>query len=553
MHVLIPRRKQAALLLFFLFCFLRPGAQPTVNYVQVAAGLTAPMEVATAPGDVSGRLFVVEKAGVIRIWDGTQVLATPFLDISTEVVSAGEQGLLSMAFHPEYATNGFFFVYYNALNGNITVAKYQVSANPDIANPTPLAPSPLLSIAKPFTNHNGGHLQFRTESGINYLYFATGDGGSGNNPDNSAQNPASLLGKMLRMDVDLAVPVAEIWAWGLRNPFRWSFDRQNGDMWIGDVGQGQREEVNHRPGGLAGANFGWPCMEGTLINASAPGVADCDTVQLLDVLPVFEYPNPAQGQSVVGGFVYRGTEFPTLQGYYLVTDFYSGTLWKILPDGGGGWNVSSQTGLATGVSSFSEASDGTLYVTNLNAGVVAKVIVLIPTPVKLLSFGGIDNRGMHELNWITEEESSLSRYVVEQSVDGRGNWTEAGEVAAQNTPGRTTYRFSQPSADRLFYRLRMDGLDNRAEYSAAISVGGRGSGVIQVYPTFVNDGQLRIVSAEPIENIQIYNNTGQLMIRTDRGGQQGFFVQPVNNLKTGVYYVRIQGTRSIATQKIVIP
>jgi len=552
MRISLPRRKQAAISFLFLLCSFHPGAQPTVNYVPVVSGLTAPMEVATAPGDGSGRLFIVEKGGTIRIWDGTQVLATPFLDISASVVSTGEQGLLSMAFHPQYATNGFFFVYYNALNGNDTVAKYQVSANPNVALPTQVGPS-LVSIPKPFDNHNGGHLQFRTELGLHFLYFATGDGGSGNNPDNSAQNPLSLLGKMIRMDVDLPVPVPEIWGWGLRNPFRWSFDRGTGDMWIGDVGQGAREEISRRANGTFGANFGWPCMEGTLVNVNAPGVADCDTVTATDVLPVYEYLNPSQGRSIVGGFVYRGTEFPTLQGYYLFTDYFSGTLWKMTPDGGGGFTVTTQAGMGGGVSSFSEASDGSLYVTNLNTGVVSKVTVLITTPVKLISFSGIDNRGSHELTWITEEESSLSRYVIEQSTDGRGNWTSAGEVAALNQSGRTTYHFSQPASTRLFYRLRTDGIDNRYEYSAVIALGGKGNGVIQVYPTLINDGQLRINSPDPVENIQIYNGTGQLVLRSERGGQQGFFLQPVSTLKTGVYFVRIQGNQFVHTEKIVIP
>lgn len=552
MRITLSRRKQAAISFLFLLFSFHPGAQPTVNYVPVVSGLTAPMEVATAPGDASGRLFIVEKGGTIRIWDGTQVLPTPFLNISASVISTGEQGLLSMAFHPQYATNGFFFVYYNALNGNVTVAKYQVSANPNVANATQVGAS-LVSIPKPFDNHNGGHLQFRTELGLNFLYFATGDGGSGNNPDNSAQNPLSLLGKMIRIDVDLPVPVPEIWGWGLRNPFRWSFDRGTGDMWIGDVGQGAREEISRRANGTFGANFGWPCMEGTLVNVNAPGIADCDTVTATDVLPVYEYLNPSQGRSIVGGFVYRGTEFPTLQGYYLFTDYFSGTLWKMTPDGGGGFTVTTQAGMGGGVSSFSEATDGTLYVTNLNTGVVSKVTVLITTPVKLISFSGIDNRGSHELTWITEEESSLSRYVIEQSTDGRGNWTSAGEVAALNQSGRTTYHFSQLASTRLFYRLRTDGIDNRYEYSAVIALGGKGNGAIQVYPTLINDGQLRIKSSDPVENIQIYNGTGQLVLRSERGGQRGFFLQPVSTLKTGVYFVRIQGTQFVHTEKIVIP
>lgn len=253
---ILPKTVKATIASFILFFTTTTiiYSQPQLAYQPVITGLTEPIEVATAPGDASGRVFIVQKGGLIRIWNGSTVLATPFLDISAISVDDGERGLLSMAFHPQYQSNGFFFVYYNNNAGDVTVARYQVSGDPDVANPTPNPVAPLISIPKNFTNHNGGHLQFRVEAGTNYLYFATGDGGSGNDPDNNAQNPASFLGKMIRMNVDAVTPVPEIWAWGLRNPFRWSFDRANGDIWIGDVGQGLKEEVSYRAGGTYGAN-----------------------------------------------------------------------------------------------------------------------------------------------------------------------------------------------------------------------------------------------------------------------------------------------------------
>src|SRR5690606_3653196 len=211
---------------------------------------------------------------------------------------------------------------------------------------------------KSFSNHNVWHLHFQTEEGINYLYFATGDGGGANDPDNNAQNPASLLGKMIRMNVDATPVTTELWAIGLRNPFRWSFDRSTGDVWIGDVGQGKKEEVNFRETGSSGANYGWRCYEGTVQNTDVDPVCDPPG----KVIPVFEYDNPEDGSSVVGGYVYRGDEFATLQGYYFVTDYYSGTVWTIRRDGNGNFNViNTQPALKTGISSISEVQDGTLY------------------------------------------------------------------------------------------------------------------------------------------------------------------------------------------------
>ena len=253
------------------------SAQSYVNYVSVVDGLSSPIEVVNA-GDGTNRLFIVQQNGVIRIYDAANggLQADTFLYIGHRIRFGGEEGLLSMAFHPAYENNGYFYLYYTDLNSNITVARYQVSANPNRADS--LSGVSILEIAHPtHFNHNGGHLQFAADS---TLYFATGDGGSGNDPGNNAQNTLSRLGKMLRLQVytNPGAPYFEapddnpfvgnasydslIWAYGLRNPFRWSFDRLTGDMWIGDVGQGAKEEVNFRPGtSIGGENYGWRCYE----------------------------------------------------------------------------------------------------------------------------------------------------------------------------------------------------------------------------------------------------------------------------------------------------
>lgn len=549
--VLLLYVKQAILLFLFTTTISSLFAQPDVGYSTViSSGLSAPMEVATAPGDASGRLFIVEKAGRIRIWNGTALLPTPFLDISGLVADDGERGLLSMVFHPNYAANGFFFVYYNANSGNITVARYQVSADPNIANSTPNPAAPLVSIPKNFTNHNGGHLQFKPGDATPYLYFATGDGGSGNDPDNNAQNQSVLLGKMIRMNVDAPTPTPEIWAWGLRNPFRWSFDRSTGDIWIGDVGQGQREEVDFRAAGTSGANYGWPCMEGTLVNGAAPGAGDCDTVTAVDILPVFQYNNPAQGRSIVGGYVYRGSEYPAMQGYYLVTDFYTGTLWLIRPDGIGGWTVTSKSGLPTGISSISEIGNGALYVTSLNANTVAKVIDLVVTPVRLLAFSGKPYRGYNELKWTIETESAIDRYIVEYSTDGV-SYQYAGEIMAANNPQRSEYSFRHSilMTGKLFYRLRINETDGRREYSPVISVGAAGKDGLQVYPTIVTNGSVNIIAEWPVQKVNLLAADGRLVYAKD---MNGFFPLGIPALPKGMYLLQVTGKDMLKTEKIFI-
>jgi glucose/arabinose dehydrogenase len=285
------------------------------------------------------RLFLVEKAGIIKISNLSGVLnAQPFLDISSIVESSGnEQGLLGLAFHPNYKSNRYFYVNYTNLAGNSVVARYQTSAsNPDSA----IAGSAqiLLTYNQPFSNHNGGSMNFGPDG---FLYISTGDGGSGGDPLNNGQNPLTRLGKILRIDVDGAFPFAipecnpynnnpqflpEIWAWGLRNPWRCSFDRLTGDYWIADVGQGNSEEINRQlVSSLGGENYGWRCYEGTL----AFNTAGCQP-QSSYVSPVYEYPHtgPLGGCSVIGGHVYRGAKHADMFGRYFFGDYCSGVIFS---------------------------------------------------------------------------------------------------------------------------------------------------------------------------------------------------------------------------------
>ena len=332
----------------------------------------------TQAGDGSARLFVVEKTGTIAIVKNGQRATTPFLDISSLITSNGsEQGLLGLAFHPKYAENGMFFVYYTASNGDNTVARYNVSATPDAAD----LQSGLVLFAQPdpAANHNGGMLAFGPDG---YLYVGLGDGGGAGDTYGNGQNRATLLGKLLRINVDRGEPYAipannpwlnggdarpEIWAYGLRNPWRFSFDRATGDLYIGDVGQNQYEEIDFQPAGTPGGrNYGWNIREGMHCFRSET----CTTDGLTD--PVAEYTH-AEGCSVTGGYVYRGTAIPALVGTYLYGDYCSGTIWGLRRTASGAWQSSTLLSTSANISSFGEDQNGELYVVDLG-GKIYRVV-----------------------------------------------------------------------------------------------------------------------------------------------------------------------------------
>lgn len=348
----------------------------------VVQGLNRPTHVIGA-GDGSGRLFVVEQAGLVRIVRDGQLLPEPFLAIEPLVGSRGnEQGLLSIAFHPRFAENGMFFVNYTNRDGATVVARYRVAAtNPDQADPA--SASILLTIDQPAANHNGGLLMFGPDG---YLYIGTGDGGAAGDPWGNGQRLDTLLGKLLRIDVDGGAPYAipadnpmlnradarpEIWAYGLRNPWRFSFDRATGDLFIADVGQNELEEVHFQPAASPGGeNYGWNIMEGDACFRARR----CDQTGLALPVAVYAHGSPAGGCSITGGYVYRGAAFPQLVGIYLYTDYCSGNLWGLRSDGAG-W-VSSLVGtFAINASSFGEDEAGELYLTDRDGGGLYRLVV----------------------------------------------------------------------------------------------------------------------------------------------------------------------------------
>jgi glucose/arabinose dehydrogenase len=314
--------------------------------------------------DGSGRLFVIEKAGRIRIIENGQLLETAFLDITDRVGSNGnEQGLLGLAFHPQYPENGRFFVNYTDTRGDTVIARFQVSDDPNIVDPN--SEVPLFGYDQPFANHNGGAMVFGQDG---YLYIGSGDGGSQGDPNGNAQNTGTMLGKILRVDVDSAEPVAippdnpfgnEVWAYGLRNPWRISFDRTTGDLYIGDVGQGEWEEIDFLPAGSpGGANFGWDHREGShdYEGGGPEGMID----------PVAEYSHPEGGCSVTGGYVYRGS-MPEWNGIYIYGDYCTGMIWGLMQIDGA-WQTQLLFDVDVTITSFGQDENGEVYLIADNGG-----------------------------------------------------------------------------------------------------------------------------------------------------------------------------------------
>lgn len=346
-------------------------ARPEIELTQVASGFSSPAHL-THAADESDRLFVVEQPGTVRILDSGAVRSTPLLDIRDRVAFGGERGLLSVAFHPDFADNGRLYVdYTRRSDGATVVSEFTVGDGGGRVDPD--SERILLTIEQPFSNHNGGQLQFGPDG---YLYVGMGDGGAGGDPRNNGQDLGSLLGALLRIDVnprngqpygipsdnpfvDQADARDEIYAYGLRNPWRFSFDRCTGDLFLADVGQNQWEEVDLVE---KGGNYGWNVMEGS----HCYNAADCDRAGL--ELPIAEYGH-SQGCSITGGYVYRGSHIPELIGHYIFADFCSGRVWSTFRTEAGDWEMHQLLDTDLRLTSFGEDASGELYAVDANGGV----------------------------------------------------------------------------------------------------------------------------------------------------------------------------------------
>jgi glucose/arabinose dehydrogenase len=364
-----------------------PPPNATFELVQVATGFSSPLDI-QQPDDNSGRLFVVEQGGHIQIIqsDGTRA-SSPFLDVTGRAgfTSGGETGLLGLAFHPNYASDPRFYVNYTRNNAGqlqTVIAEFRASAaNANSIDPT--TQNILFTVDQPFSNHKGGGLAFGKDG---FLYIGLGDGGSEGDPQGNGQNTNTLLGKMLRIDVDsahspglnYAIPPtnpfvtsggrAEIWLYGLRNPFRFSFDTVSGDLWIGDVGQNSFEEVDHLTSAQGGSNLGWNIMEGSHCFNPPTG---CSTAGL--TLPVFDYDHTQGDDCITGGHVYHGTKMPALAGSYVFGDFISGRMWSLTTSGSTLTRTFLFNVAANDISSIGRDQSGELYVARYSSGVVSRV------------------------------------------------------------------------------------------------------------------------------------------------------------------------------------
>jgi glucose/arabinose dehydrogenase len=448
-------------------------------FTPVASGLSLPVFVTNA-GDGSDRLFIVQQGGQIRILKDSGLLTTPFLDISASVSNFtganGEQGLLGLAFDPAYSTNGIFYITYTTANPDptfkytTTLARYhRSSGNPDVADSSSAVV--LLSIPKKYANHNGGMLAFGPDG---YLYMSMGDGGSGGDPDNNAQKFDTLLGKLLRLDVESTPPAGkmyvipptnpffgstdpnvkqEIWSSGLRNPWRFSFDSLTGDLYIGDVGQNTEEEVDYQASASAGGqNYGWNTLEGNLCYLPA---VDCEAPSGY-VAPVATYDhgvNDSFGCSITGGYVYRGNQSPPLQGVYFYGDYCSGRVFGLIKNANNTWSSSVIVTTEFNITSFGPDEQGELYLTNYGAGTIYHISSVPPT---ISGNAGIDGATLSLTDGMAKTVTSAENGSYSFTVSK--NWT--GTV----TPSKTCYAFSPPSTSYINLTAEQTSQD----YTAAV-------------------------------------------------------------------------------------
>ncbi len=561
--LVIPTRFIIIILIILNAFTQQVSAQPTVGFSEKITGLSQPLDFVNA-GDLSNRIFIVEQGGTIDVFSSTftSLNPLPYLTV-TGIVTGGEQGLLSLAFHPNFETNGFFWVYYTNAAGDLEIARYH--ADPLLNVAEPLTKQVVLTIAHiGANNHNGGKLIFGSDG---FLYLATGDGGGAGDPDNSAQLGDNLLGKMLRIDVGIGEPATytspasnpfanlagdptssimdEIFSFGLRNPFRWSFD-VSGNMWIGDVGQGALEEIN-RVTNASGLNFGWRCYEGTAVYNNA-GCAS----PMSYTYPVYEYPNPSMSQAAVtGGMVYRGTTYPELQGWYYAADVYSGDIHFINSTSlvGG----TPQTNVLDLISGFGETENGELFVVSLD-GSAYQLLPASALPVELVDFKVDVLNNVASLSWKTLMEQNAQQFEIEYGNDG-ARFTRIGIVAATNNPNGSMYQFQHRitgNERNAFYRLKMLDLDGSFTYSNIVRLQLKSRENNFVQPSVVTNGVINLFITESYDQLRIINSQGAVIKSQPLNGRTGSVPIPVHSIAKGAYIIQLLGSDKILSQKVII-
>lgn len=542
-------------------------AQPIITYgSNLATGLNNPVDVVNA-GD--SKLYIAQQNGEIKIYNGLTTLTT-FMNLSGLGLFpsplGNEQGLLSIAFHPQYASNRYFFIWYTASNGNVTLSRYR--ANTDLLTANPNTGVVLFSAAKPgspyFTNHNGGKLNFGSDG---KLYIGLGDGGSGGDPFNNAQNGDSYLGKMLRIDVDRFATSApfydipadnpfistagfkpEIYALGLRNPWRWSFDRSNGDMWIADVGQSLYEEVNFVPSNQsAGINYGWNCREGNHNYQSG-------CTNFVSTNPIFEYDHTTGGQSITGGYVYRGIlpANSALVGYYITTDFVTGNIWLVKSDGS---FVKQTVNRLTNIAGFGEGIDGSLFAVRRSGtgSGLYRISLVAPTPVNLTQFSAVSTSNGDKLTWTTNFESNTKQFELEMSNNGT-QFSSFATVPAQGNPNGATYTYQHVISNSMdiYYRILIRESDGSFSYSDIVHLKNQTQKMIRLQPNFIQNQLLVFSNSQPLQKIQIFNMQGAKVFEKSGNLQPGNQSIPLQNLPKSTYTIRFVGKNFSETERLVV-
>lgn len=575
--------------IFIILCcflsFTSIGQHPDLVFTQIQSGFSSPVGIVNA-GDGSNRLFIVQRGGIIKIMEKTgdtwSTLVTPFLDLSgivtTSDTGGDERGLLGLTFHPNFSSNGFFYVNYTFSSGGLKtrVERYKVSANPNVADV-----SMKLTIIEidqeQGGNHNGGDLKFGPDG---MLYIGMGDGGSGNDPDELAQNPQNLLGKMLRIDVDSGSPYVipednpftaigdgirdEIWAFGLRNPWRFSFDRLTGDMWIGDVGQNAKEEVNFQPANSTGGeNYGWDCYEADIERMNEPNCFSNGNPLITHAAPIFKYDQASStGFSISGGCVYRGSEYPALYGYYIVGDYATGTSWTIKSDGDGGWtedvNSAGTTGLGS-VVAFGEDEDGELYAAEIFSGRIKQVSTnAVVLATDFLQFKGQYDKNKVSLNWEVSSTENIQSFEIEKSEDGK-TFKNIGTVNINNDD-KKQFEFNdyQPFIPSNYYRLKQVYRDNSYDYSKIILVHTEGLKVMSIFPnpsSEVFNLNIQGQSDKPMPlRVRVLDLAGKVVLEKDLISVNLPFNQQIilREVPNGIYTVEATFGKEVLIQKLAV-
>ncbi len=547
-------------------------AQPTLNFTPLSLSgptLVQPL-VITGCGDGSGRIFIVEKRGTIRIVQNNIVSNDYFLDIEDLVMNSGERGLLGLAFHPQYPTTPYIYVNY-VIDGTITNRISRFTLNPN--NPNDVQENTefiLLEQAGVQTNHKAGDIAFGPDG---FLYIGMGDGGGGGDPSNSGQNLETLLAKMLRIDVNspqgplnYTIPPDnpflnepgrdEIWAYGLRNPWRISFDRETGDFWIADVGQNLWEEVDMilagTPGGM---NFGWDCREGN--HNYEPGNCGSGTEF---TWPVFEYPhscNPCPngyGASISGGYVYRGSDYPVLEGFYVCADYVSNYLWMIKLTSYDPLEfdvyVQDGTGLAYGLVTFGEDDDGEMYASNLD-GVLYKVSASGFLPIQWQSVDAKIVQGGNQIDWTLHQSLGIEYFEVQRSLNsGFDDFTVVTQVLP--VENQISYKYTDPFIQPLavYYRIAAQLSDGSIEYSPFMRIlPDPVSKPSLVFEQNTNIWRIHLPTEWRNGDVILYDLQGKEVYTRKIEAEQQLVLSPP--ITPGSYFVKVSGEMGIWSERLV--